>query len=92
MASRSLAARSVRIAFEELFEYCSKPTAKRKSIILKTVEAFLLQDKAKISKIFSSVPVNEVDKKMQAVLSPSIESLEPKGFRNSSHNRKRRLY
>ena len=76
--SRSLAARSVRIAFEELFEYCSKPTAKRKSIILKTVEAFLLQDKAKISKIFSSVPVNEVDKKMQAVLSPSIESLDQK--------------
>jgi hypothetical protein len=28
--SRSLAARAVRIAFEELFEYCSKPTEKRK--------------------------------------------------------------
>lgn len=49
---RSLAARSIRIAFEELFAYCEKPPERRK--INKTFVKFQHQDKPEILKLLKS--------------------------------------
>lgn len=76
--SRSLAARSVRIAFEELFEYTAKTTAQRKSLLLKTVDAYLSQDYACINDIFSSVPKNEIDVSLEKIISDTTLSTESK--------------
>lgn len=62
--TRSLAARSVRIAFEELTEYCAKTTEKRKSIILKTIDSFLIHDKPLIDTALSAYTINLFDKKL----------------------------
>ena len=59
--TRSLAARSVRIAFEELNEYCLKPSAKRKSIILKTIDRFVEQDIHIIDKFLSGYALTNFD-------------------------------
>ena len=76
--SRSLAARSVRIALEELEAYCAKPTAKRKSILLKTVDRYLEQDMPEISRMFSTIPMNEFDQAMRRVLFGTVRSLDEK--------------
>ena len=71
--SRSLAARSVRIAFEELFEYCSKSTTQRKSIILNYVESFIVEDMRRIDKLFENVRITETDNQLKAIItSPSM--------------------
>ncbi len=66
--SRSLAARSVRIAFEELAEYCSKPSEKRKSIILKTIDQFVAEDEKHIEELLSSYDLSDFDLAMSAIL------------------------
>ena len=67
--SRSTAARSVRIAFDELFEYTSKTITQRKSLLLKTVDEYLSQDLPRIKDIFSSVQKNEIDVSMEEIIS-----------------------
>lgn len=67
--SRSLAARTVRIAFEELFEYSSKTTAQRKSLILNSVDDFLSEDTATLKDIFTNESISEIDKEISSVIS-----------------------
>lgn len=76
--SRSLAARSVRIAFEELFEYTAKTTAQRKSRLLKTADLYLFQDYACIDGVVFSVPKNEMDTALGMVISDPASSTEAK--------------
>lgn len=76
--SRSIAARSVRIAFEELFEYCAKTTAQRKSAILHLVDDFLEEDKETIGSIFAGRQLTEMDKKLGALIGSEEYSLEDK--------------
>lgn len=76
--SRSLAARSVRIAFEELFEYSSKSTAQRKSLILNTVDEFLSEDEPQIESIFADVPFTETDQDLQTIITAQSTSVEEK--------------
>lgn len=59
--TRSLAARSVRIAYEELAEYCAKPTAKRKSIILKTIDKFVYEDTQKLDSYLADYEQTDFD-------------------------------
>ena len=75
--SRSLAARSVRIAYEELAEYCSKPTAKRKSIILKTIDQFVLEDDDKLDAVLKDYPLSDFDYTISINLGPD-KSLDEK--------------
>lgn len=76
--ARSLAARSVRIAFEELFAYCSKPEKKRKSIILKTTNKFLSIDYGKVKELLSHIPLTAMDRNLQIALSGEAKTLEQK--------------
>ena len=76
--SRSLAARSVRIAFEELFEYSSKSTAQRKSLILNTVDEFLSEDEPQIESIFADVPFTKTDQDLQTIITAQSTSVEEK--------------
>ena len=76
--SRSLAARSVRIAFDELFEYSSKTTEQRKSIILDTVESYLSEDYIEINGIFEGIEKNDFDRDIQKIIEDSSLSSENK--------------
>ena len=75
--SRSLAARSVRIAYEELAEYCAKPTAKRKSIILKTIDQFVEEDTKTINCFLSEYPFTRFDIVLSENMNPE-KSLDEK--------------
>lgn len=75
--TRSLAARSVRIAYEELAEYCAKPSAKRKSIILKTIDVFVNEDTKKIDTFLSDYDLTKFDMVLIANLDPE-KSLDEK--------------
>lgn len=68
--SRNLAARSVRIAYEELAEYCAKPTSKRKSIILKTIDRFVAEDTDELDRLLRRYPLSGFDR----VLSENLNS------------------
>lgn len=76
--SRSLAARTVRIAFEELFEYSAKTVTQRKSLILKTVDNFLKEDYAHIDSIFMEVSKSATDLALQDAVTNDTMSLEEK--------------
>lgn len=76
--SRSLAARSVRIAFEELFEYCAKTTAQRKSILLHLVDDFLEKDKKSIRSIFSGRQLTKADQLLGEIINSEDYSIEYK--------------
>lgn len=75
--TRSLAARSVRIAYEELAEYCAKPSSKRKSIILKTIDKFVAEDTQKIDALLSQYELTSFDKTLSYILC-SDKSLDEK--------------
>ena len=66
--SRSLAARTIRIAFEELSEYCSKATAQRKSIILKTTDNYLDEDIPRIDALTSLYAHSTFDNVLSTLL------------------------
>ena len=74
--TRSLAARSVRIAYEELSEYCSKPTKKRKSIILKTIDRFLQEDMEELNKALSNYELTDFDLIISSILNSEKSSEE----------------
>ena len=76
--SRSLAARSVRIAFDELFEYSSKTTEQRKSIILDTVERYLSEDYFVIDDIFNKAKKNDIDNSIKQIIENNALSLDVK--------------
>ncbi len=78
--SRSLAARTVRIAFEELFEYCAKTIAQRKSLILKTVDEFLREDIPAVATIFEQDQLTDIDMALQKIITSSTQSLEDKDW------------
>lgn len=75
--TRSLAARSIRIAYEELGEYCAKPSSKRKSIILKTIDKFVKEDTKKIDELFSDNKLTSFDETLSYILH-SDKSLDEK--------------
>lgn len=75
--TRSLAARSIRIAYEELSEYCAKPSSKRKSIILKTIDKFVEEDTKKIDELFSDYKLTNFDETLSYILH-SDKSLDEK--------------
>ena len=66
--TRSLAARSVRIAFEELREYCAKTTSMRKSLILGKIDGYLSYDRKKIDNMFSEFQFSAFDISVQSIL------------------------
>ena len=76
--SRSLAARSVRIAFEELFEYCAKTTAQRKSIILHLVDDFLEKDRGPIKSIFAGRQLTKMDRVLGEIINSEAYTIEYK--------------
>lgn len=76
--TRSSAARSVRIAFEELFEYCSKPAERRKSILFKTVDRSLEEDAPAIRELFSRRELTDTDERLRKILDPPERSSEEK--------------
>ena len=73
-----MAARSVRIAFEELIEYCAKTTAQRKSIILHLVDDFLEEDKKLIRSIFSDRKLIKMDQVLGEIINSEAYSIEYK--------------
>ena len=76
--TRSFAARSVRIAFEELFEYCSKPADRRKSIIFKTVDSYLEEDYSEICDLFAHRTHTMTDKQLKMIMESEEQSTEQK--------------
>ena len=78
IGSRSLAARTVRIAFEELFEYCAKTTDQRKSIILHLVDDFLEKDREPIKSIFAGRQLTKMDLVLREIISSETYTIEYK--------------
>ena len=74
--SRSLAARSVRIAFDELNMYCIKKTDQRKSILLEYTDQFLKEDTPKLDSLFDSTKINELDKNLNIIFNSPISIQE----------------
>lgn len=74
--SRSLAARSVRIAFEELRQYCDKSTAQRKSKLLHCVDDFLAEDRENIKAVFSARQLTEADRALAGILTSKDDSTD----------------
>lgn len=75
--SRSLAARSLRIAFEELKKYVDKPIEKRKSILLKIIESYLNEDFPKFDSVAQEHTLTIVDKELSRILTEE-ESIDVK--------------
>ena len=77
--TRSLAARSVRIAYEELAKYCAKPSSKRKSIILKTIDKFVAEDTQKIDALLSQYELTSFDETLSYILCSDKSLVEKDG-------------
>lgn len=77
--SRSLAARAVRIAFEELFEYCSKPPEKRK--VNRLFAAIREEDLDRIEGLFGRIAKSETDYTYAIVLLSEQYSVDEKDSR-----------
>ena len=70
--TRSLASRTVRIAYEELAEYCSKATTQRKSIIFNITDDFLKEDIERIDVLTSKYILTTFDKELSRLLACDI--------------------
>lgn len=73
---RNLAARSVRIAFEELLEYCKKNPEKRKAY--KMYNAIFNADSPKVERLFTSVALTEEDLNIKKIIDAVSLSAEEK--------------